>query len=133
MRLFSTLSLLICTFAISAHNHEEPKFEGLLSSDVFNLDGGMELYVEKRSTCNAGSTPKHFHPAAGTLVYVLDGVSQSKSSGKWKQYSKGQYWYERTDWVHGGESDTPDLGEACTDLLVIRVVDQGKDHTVFVK
>ena len=93
MRLFSTLSLLICTFAISAHNHEEPKFEGLLSSDVFNLDGGMELYVEKRSTCNAGSTPKHFHPAAGTLVYVLDGVSQSKSSGEWKQYSKGQYWY----------------------------------------
>ena len=133
MRLLSTLSLLICTFAISAHNHEEPKFEGLLSSDVFNLDGGMELYVEKRSTCNAGSTPKHFHPAAGTLVYVLDGVSQSKSSGEWKQYSKGQYWYERTDWVHGGESDTPDLGEACTDLLVIRVVDQGKDHTVFVK
>ena len=133
MRFFSTLSLLICTFAISAHNHEEPKFEGLLSSDVFNLDGGMELYVEKRSTCNAGSTPKHFHPAAGTLVYVLDGVSQSKSSGEWKQYSKGQYWYERTDWVHGGESDTPDLGEACTDLLVIRVVDQGKDHTVFVK
>ena len=133
MRLFSTLSLLICTFAISAHNHEEPKFEGLLSSDVFNLDGGMELYVEKRSTCNAGSTPKHFHPAAGTLVYVLDGISQSKSSGEWKQYSKGQYWYERTDWVHGGESDTPDLGEACTDLLVIRVVDQGKDHTVFVK
>ena len=133
MRLFSTLSLLICTFAISAHNHEEPKFEGLLSSDVFNLDGGMELYVEKRSTCNAGSTLKHFHPAAGTLVYVLDGVSQSKSSGEWKQYSKGQYWYERTDWVHGGESDTPDLGEACTDLLVIRVVDQGKDHTVFVK
>ena len=133
MRLFSTLSLLICTFAISAHNHEEPKFEGLLSSDVFNLDGGMELYVEKRSTCNAGSTPKHFHPAAGTLVYVLDGVSQSKSSGEWKQYSKGQYWYERTDWVHGGEIDTPDLGEACTDLLVIRVVDQGKDHTVFVK
>ena len=36
-------------------------------------------------------------------------------------------------WVHGGESDTPDLGDACTDLLVIRVVDEGKDHTVFVK
>ena len=133
MRLLSTLSLLIFTLGVTAHNHEEPKFEGLLSSDVFNLDGGMELYVEKRSTCNAGSTPKHFHPAAGTLVYVLDGVSQSKSTGEWKQYSKGEYWYERTDWVHGGESDTPDLGDGCTDLLVIRVVDEGKDHTVFVK
>ena len=81
MRLLSTLSLLIFTLGVTAHNHEEPKFEGLLSSDVFDLDGGMELYVEKRSTCNAGSTPKHFHPAAGTLVYVLDGVSQSKSTG----------------------------------------------------
>ena len=50
MRLFSTLSLLIFTLGVTAHNHEEPKFEGLLSSDVFDLDGGMELYVEKRST-----------------------------------------------------------------------------------
>jgi len=57
MRLLSTLSLLIFTLGVTAHNHEEPKFEGLLSSDVFDLDGGMELYVEKRSTCNAGSTP----------------------------------------------------------------------------
>tara|TARA_X000001036_G_scaffold426669_1_gene454349 strand:+ start:145 stop:537 length:393 start_codon:yes stop_codon:yes gene_type:complete len=127
------LSLLIFSMTISAHDHGQPKFEGLVSSDVFSLDGGMNLYVEKRSTCNAGNTPKHFHPAAGTLVYVLDGVSQSKSSGEWKQYSKGEYWFERTDWVHGGDADTPDLGDACTDLLVIRVVDKGKDHTVFIK
>ena len=93
----------------------------------------MELYVEKRSTCSAGTTPKHFHPAAGTLVYVLDGVSQSKSTGEWKNYTKGEYWFERTDWVHGGEEDAPDLGNACTDLLVIRVVDEGKNHTVFVE
>ena len=93
----------------------------------------MELYVEKRSTCSAGTTPKHFHPAAGTLVYVLDGVSQSKSTGKWKNYTTGEYWFERTDWVHGGEADAPDLGDACTDLLVIRVVDEGKNHTVFVE
>ena len=35
-----------------------------------------------------------FHPAAGTLVYVLDGVSQSKSTGKWKKYSNNEYWFE---------------------------------------
>jgi quercetin dioxygenase-like cupin family protein len=93
----------------------------------------MNLYVEKRSTCNAGNVPKHFHPAAGTLVYVLDGVSQSKSSGEWKLYTKGEYWFERTDWVHGGEADTPELEDVCTDLLVIRVVDKDKDHTVFIK
>ena len=32
-----------------------------------------------------------------------------------------------------GEDDAPDLGDACTDLLVIRVVDEGKNHTVFVE
>ena len=123
---------ILASFYLSADDHEQ-SFEGLLSSERFNIDGGMELVIEKRSTCNAGNTPKHFHPAAGTVVYVLDGVSQSKSTGQWKQYSKGEYWFERTDWVHGGEDDAPDLGNACTDLLVIRVVDEGKNHTVFVE
>ena len=114
---------ILASFYLSADDHEQ-SFEGLLSSERFNIDGGMELVIEKRSTCNAGNTPKHFHPAAGTVVYVLDGVSQSKSTGQWKQYSKGEYWFERSDWVHGGEADAPDLGDQCTDLLVIRVVEE---------
>ena len=122
---------ILASFYLSADDHEQ-SFEGLLSSERFNIDGGMELVIEKRSTCNAGNTPKHFHPAAGTVVYVLDGVSQSKSTGQWKQYSKGEYWFERSEWVHGGEADAPDLGDQCTDLLVIRVVEEGKEHTVFV-
>ncbi len=122
---------ILASFYLSADDHEQ-SFEGLLSSERFNIDGGMELVIEKRSTCNAGNTPKHFHPAAGTVVYVLDGVSQSKSTGQWKQYSKGEYWFERSDWIHGGEADAPDLGDQCTDLLVIRVVEEGKEHTVFV-
>ena len=122
---------ILASFYLSADDHEQ-SFEGLLSTERFNIDGGMELVIEKRSTCNAGNTPKHFHPAAGTVVYVLDGVSQSKSTGQWKQYSKGEYWFERSDWVHGGEADAPDLGDQCTDLLVIRVVEEGKEHTVFV-
>ena len=131
------MSLLLITlflsFLLSADDHEQPTFEGLSSSEVFNLDGGKELYVEKRSTCSAGTTPKHFHPAAGTLVYVLDGTSQSKSSGDWKNYSKNEYWFERSDWVHGGEADTPSLPEGtCQQLLVVRVAEEGKDHTVFI-
>ena len=93
----------------------------------------MELVIEKRSTCNAGDTPKHFHPAAGTVVYVLDGVSQSKSSGEWVQFSKGEYWFERSDWVHGGDADTPEMDDGCSDLLVIRVAESGQDHTVFIE
>ena len=41
------LSLLILSITMSAHDHGQPKFEGLVSSDVFSLDGGMNLYVEK--------------------------------------------------------------------------------------
>tara|TARA_B100001057_G_scaffold296954_1_gene297210 strand:+ start:56404 stop:56808 length:405 start_codon:yes stop_codon:yes gene_type:complete len=134
MNKFLTFFLIISVFTLVANDHEnKPQFEGMISSDVFQIDGGMEMVVEKRSTCNAGNTPKHFHPAAGTLVYVLDGVSQSKSTGEWKEYAKGEYWFERTDWIHGGEADAPELGDGCTDLLVIRVVDKGKEHTVFVE
>tara|TARA_B100001093_G_C26089810_1_gene702258 strand:- start:15 stop:410 length:396 start_codon:yes stop_codon:yes gene_type:complete len=127
------LLLLLTSFFVSADDHDEQSFQGLLSSERFSIDGGMELVIEKRSTCNAGDTPKHFHPAAGTVVYVLDGVSQSKSSGDWEQFSKGEYWFERSDWVHGGDDDAPDLGDQCTDLLVIRVVEEGKEHTVFIE
>ena len=91
-------------------------------------------HIERRKTCNQGTVAKHFHPAPGTLVYVLDGKSQSKSSGEWKTYQSGDYWFERTDWVHGGEEDAPDMGsDVCSDLLVIRVAEKGKDHTVFIK
>ena len=127
------LLLLLTSFFVSADDHDEQSFQGLLSSERFSIDGDMELVIEKRSTCNAGDTPKHFHPAAGTVVYVLDGVSQSKSSGEWEQFSKGEYWFERSDWVHGGDEDAPDLGDQCTDLLVIRVVEEGKEHTVFIE
>ena len=127
------LLLFLTSFFVSADDHDEQSFQGLLSSERFSIDGGMELVIEKRSTCNAGDTPKHFHPAAGTVVYVLDGVSQSKSSGEWEQFSKGEYWFERSDWVHGGDEDAPDLGDQCTDLLVIRVVEEGKEHTVFIE
>ena len=115
------------------HGHSEPSFEGLISSEIFDLDGKMDMHVERRESCG-GDTPKHFHPATGTLVYVLDGVSQSKSTGEWKRYTKNEYWFERTDWVHGGDDDTPVMNEDdCQSLLIIRVSEKDKDHTVFIK
>ena len=105
----------------------------VISSEIFDLDGKMDMHVERRESCG-GDTPKHFHPASGTLVYVLDGVSQSKSTGEWKRYTKNEYWFERTDWVHGGDSDTPAMSEDdCQSLLVIRITEKDKDHTVFIK
>ena len=112
---------------------KDTTFPGLISTESFNLDNGMVMHVERRNSCNQDGTPKHFHPAAGTLVYVLDGTSQSKSTGKWKEYNKNEYWFERSDWVHGGEEDTPSLPEGtCQELLVVRVAEEGKEHTVFI-
>ena len=81
---------LIFSFNLYSDDTETQSFPGLISSDVFNMGNGMEMHIERRKTCNQGTVPKHFHPAAGTLVYVLDGVSQSKSTGKWKSYSNNE-------------------------------------------
>ena len=123
---------LIFSFNLYSDDTETQSFPGLISSDVFNMGNGMEMHIERRKTCNQGTVPKHFHPAAGTLVYVLDGLSQSKSSGDWKTYGDNEYWFERSDWVHGGETDAPELEDSCSDLLVIRVSESGKEHTIFI-
>ena len=135
MRFLTVITVLFMSQGLFAdgHGHSEPSFEGLISSEIFDLDGKMDMHVERRESCG-GDTPKHFHPATGTLVYVLDGVSQSKSTGEWKRYTKNEYWFERTDWVHGGDDDTPVMSEDdCQSLLIIRVTEKDKDHTVFIK
>ena len=123
---------LIATNVYTVDHSEEQSFPGLVSTEVFNMGNGMEMHIERRKTCDQGTVPKHFHPAAGTLVYVLEGLSQSKSSGEWKTYGDNEYWFERSDWVHGGESDAPELEDSCSDLLVIRVSESGKEHTIFI-
>ena len=135
MKYLIAISVLLISNGLYAGGHDDskPSFEGLISSEVFDLDGKMDMHVERRESCGA-DTPKHFHPAAGTLVYVLDGASQSKSTGQWRQYKKNEYWFERADWVHGGEDDQPVLGEDdCQSLLVIRITEKDKEHTVFIE
>ena len=136
MKTFINLFIVFAiSINISADDHadEMKSFPGLISSETFDMSNGMVMHVERRKTCNQGVVAKHFHPAAGTLVYVLDGESQSKSTGSWKTYSNNQYWFEKSDWVHGGEADAPDIGDGCSDLLVIRVAESGQDHTVFIE
>ena len=64
---------------ISADDHadEMKSFPGLISSETFDMSNGMVMHVERRKTCNQGDEAKHIHPAAGTIVYILDGESQS--------------------------------------------------------
>ncbi|GIS05000.1 MAG: hypothetical protein CM15mP108_1040 [Gammaproteobacteria bacterium] len=45
-------------------------FPGLVSSEIFNMGNGMDMHVEKKKLYRG---TRLFHPAAGTLVFVLDG------------------------------------------------------------
>ena len=129
--------LAVLSFNLSAGHHEKEQqegFTGLISSEVFDLAGEMDLYVEKYQSCGDAVNEKHYHPV-GTLVYMIDGKAASLSSGEWEEYSKGSYWFEPSMWVHGGnEPDQLQFGDnQCRQTLVIRASRKGEEPTVFVK
>ena len=127
--------LIIATININAAHHEEEKVagQGLISSEIFDLGGEMDLYVEKYASCGANKGDKHMHPY-GTLVYMLDGQSNTNVSGEFKPVIKNEYWFEPSNWVHGGEDDATAVADAeCRSSLVIRVAKKGEAPTVFVK
>ena len=66
---FIALSMLL-SFKLISDESSEQSFPGLVSTEVFNMGNGMEMHIERRKTCDQGTVPKHFHPAAGTLVYL---------------------------------------------------------------
>ena len=87
--------LAVLSFNLSAGHHEKEQqegFTGLISSEVLDLAGEMDLYVEKYQSCGDAVNEKHYHPV-GTLVYMIDGKAVSLSSGEWEEYSKGSYWF----------------------------------------
>ena len=69
------------TFFAFADDHKAPN-GGLLSSEAFDLDGKLDMYVEKE--VHVVLVFQNTYPALGTAVYVLSGKSQSKSTGDWK-------------------------------------------------
>ena len=127
--------ITVLSFNLLAGHHEEPEgISGLVSSDVFDLAGEMDLYVEKYQNCGDAENQKHYNPV-GTLVYILSGKGASDASGQWEIYSDGSYWFEPSMWKHGGiDPDQPKFGDdQCTETLVIRAARKGEDPTVFVK
>ena len=105
----------------------------MISSDVFDLAGEMDLYVEKYESCGPADGKEHYHPY-GTVVYVLDGETTTNSSGSFEPVKKDEYWFERSNWVHGGlDPDSPVVDDTqCRKMLVIRVAKKGESPTVFV-
>ena len=82
-----TIAIAFLSLNLSAAHHEEPKgIGGLISSEVFDLAGEMNLHVEKYQSCGDSANQKHYHPV-GTLVYVINGKGASNSSGEWKTYT----------------------------------------------
>ena len=128
--------LLITTAHINAAHHEEEEKvpgQGLISSEIFDLAGEMDLYVEKYASCGTSRGDKHMHPY-GTLVYMLDGQSDTNVSGEFQAVTKNEYYFEPSGWVHGGEDGAPKVSDdECRESLVIRVAKKGEAPTVFVK
>ena len=128
--------LLITAANINAAHHEEDDklaAQGLISSEVFDLAGEMDLYVEKYASCGASEGDKHMHPY-GTLVYMLDGKSDTNVSGEFESVTKNEYYFEPSGWIHGGENNAPKVSDdQCRESLVIRVGKKGEAPTVFVK
>ena len=127
--------ILFVAITIPAGQHEETKVaaQGMISSEVFNLAGGMDLHVEKYESCGAATGARHYHPY-GILVYVLEGETVSNASGSNKPITAGNYWFERPNWEHGGIDDNePQIDDnQCAKMLIIRVSKEGESPTVFV-
>jgi len=135
MKIFLIVSVLILSFDVLSMHHEKPKVaaQGMISSEVFDLAGEMDLYVEKYESCGAAAGAKHYHPY-GTLVYVLDGQTTSNASGSYEPVSKDNYWFEKSNWVHGGEDNNAPVvnDDQCGKMLIIRIAKKGESPTVFV-
>ena len=131
-----TLILIVIMFTnvLSAADEEKRvAAQGLVSSDVFDLAGEMDLYVEKYESCGQAGGERHYHPY-GTLVYVLDGETTSNGSGSYEPVKKDEFWFEKSNCVHGGvDPEAPSVDEnQCGKTLIIRVAKKGESPTVFV-
>ena len=127
--------ILIASLGTQAMHHEEEKVaaQGMISSDIFDLAGELDLHIEKYESCGQADGAQHFHPY-GTVVYVLDGETTTNSSGSYKPVKKDEYWFERSNWVHGGADPEAPLVDdnQCSKMLIIRVAKKGESPTVFI-
>lgn len=127
--------ILIASLGTQAMHHKEEKVaaQGMISSDIFDLAGELDLHIEKYESCGQADGAQHFHPY-GTVVYVLDGETTTNSSGSYKPVKKDEYWFERSNWVHGGADPEAPLVDdnQCSKMLIIRVAKKGESPTVFI-
>lgn len=127
--------ILIASFAVQSSHHEEQKVaaQGMVSSEIFDLAGELDLHIEKYESCGQADGAKHYHPY-GTVVYVLEGETTTNSSGSYQPVKRDEYWFEKSNWIHGGaDPEAPKVDDnQCSKMLIIRVAKKGKSPTVFV-
>ena len=63
MKKIFLLGFMIVGIGAFAAHHEEEKVaaQGMISSDVFDLAGEMDLYVEKYESCGPADGKEHYH------------------------------------------------------------------------
>ncbi|MDB4043799.1 hypothetical protein N9507_06220 [Gammaproteobacteria bacterium] len=127
--------ILIASLGVQSAHHEEKKVaaQGIISSEIFDLAGELDLHIEKYESCGQADGAKHYHPY-GTVVYVLEGETTTNSSGSYEPVTKDEFWFEKSNWVHGGvDLNAPSVDDdQCSKMLIIRVAKKGESPTVFV-
>ena len=63
-KIFNLFLITFLSANLYADESVEQSFPGLVFTEVFNMGNGMEMHIERRKTCDQGTVPKHFHPAA---------------------------------------------------------------------
>ena len=78
MKYLTAISILLLSHGLYAGGHDDSEpFEGLISSEIFDLDGKMDMHVERKIS------------SSGTLVYVLMIKSKSTSGRNTQKTSTG--------------------------------------------
>ena len=79
MKFLTVITVLFMSQGLFAdgHGHSEPSFEGLISSEIFDLDGKMDMHVERRESCG-GDTPKHFiQPPEHWFMFSMESLNRN--------------------------------------------------------
>lgn len=98
------------------------KTERLLTVDLAGWCDGKEVTVELNEA-GPGTSGKHYHPAH-SFTYVLEGSEAYAVEGEVKTVTAGDVLHEPPMQVHTVDNSLP------VKLLVVRVIDKGKQATV---
>ena len=111
------------TIPVTYSQFRAVKLTRMLTTDLTGLCEGKQVTVELYEA-GPGTSGKHYHPAH-SFTYILEGSENYSIEGQpSKQVRAGDLLHEEPMQVHTADNLTP------VKLLVVRVIEKGKEATV---